>query len=148
MKSPIVQNLNAPQIGLDSSILSVLPFPALIFDLATMMVVKSNSFFCNENDCIVLSLLNNYDFDFLDDDDFRKISKSLYSNQNYIIHKLHEKNNEIRTYEVHEVGVQAVLGRQDSLPTPWLTERHGYDPTCYIPIRIISFINYTKKTMR
>ena len=25
---------------------------------------------------------------------------------------------------------QAVLGRQNILPTPWLTERHGYDPTC------------------
>ena len=24
---------------------------------------------------------------------------------------------------------QAVLGRQNILPTPWLTERHGYDPT-------------------
>ena len=24
---------------------------------------------------------------------------------------------------------QAVLGRQDASPTPWLTERHGYDPT-------------------
>ena len=24
---------------------------------------------------------------------------------------------------------QAVLGRQGSLTTPWLTERHGYDPT-------------------
>ena len=24
---------------------------------------------------------------------------------------------------------QAVLGRQLELPTPWLTERHGYDPT-------------------
>ena len=30
---------------------------------------------------------------------------------------------------IGEVGGQAVLGRQDSLPTPWLTERHGYDPT-------------------
>ena len=29
-----------------------------------------------------------------------------------------------------EVGGQAVLGRQDASPTPWLTERHGYDPTC------------------
>ena len=29
-----------------------------------------------------------------------------------------------------EVGGQAVLGRQNILPTPWLTERHGYDPTC------------------
>ena len=28
-----------------------------------------------------------------------------------------------------EVGGQAVLGRQNILPTPWLTERHGYDPT-------------------
>ncbi len=28
-----------------------------------------------------------------------------------------------------EVGGQAVLGRQNISPTPWLTERHGYDPT-------------------
>ncbi|MDV2888614.1 hypothetical protein RYX45_25980, partial [Alkalihalophilus pseudofirmus] len=26
---------------------------------------------------------------------------------------------------------QAVLGRQPLSPTPWLTERHGYDPTCF-----------------
>ena len=30
---------------------------------------------------------------------------------------------------LQEVGGQAVLGRQDASPTPWLTERHGYDPT-------------------
>ena len=29
----------------------------------------------------------------------------------------------------HEVGGQAVLGRQSLVSTPWLTERHGYDPT-------------------
>ena len=28
-----------------------------------------------------------------------------------------------------EVGGQAVLGRQSRYTTPWLTERHGYDPT-------------------
>ena len=28
-----------------------------------------------------------------------------------------------------QVGGQAVLGRQNILPTPWLTVRHGYDPT-------------------
>ena len=28
-----------------------------------------------------------------------------------------------------QVGGQAVLGRQHVSPTPWLTERHGYDPT-------------------
>ncbi|MDV2887670.1 hypothetical protein RYX45_21100, partial [Alkalihalophilus pseudofirmus] len=28
-----------------------------------------------------------------------------------------------------QVGGQAVLGRQESAATPWLTERHGYDPT-------------------
>ena len=27
------------------------------------------------------------------------------------------------------VGGQAVLGRQNLYSTPWLTERHGYDPT-------------------
>ncbi len=34
-------------------------------------------------------------------------------------------NSEIK----REVGGQAVLGRQHSHTTPWLTERHGYDPT-------------------
>ena len=29
-----------------------------------------------------------------------------------------------------QVGGQAVLGRQSAYATPWLTERHGYDPTC------------------
>ncbi|GAB1624426.1 hypothetical protein AAOGI_44770 [Agarivorans albus] len=28
-----------------------------------------------------------------------------------------------------KVGGQAVLGRQPLSTTPWLTERHGYDPT-------------------
>ena len=28
-----------------------------------------------------------------------------------------------------QVGGQAVLGRQLQTATPWLTERHGYDPT-------------------
>ena len=28
-----------------------------------------------------------------------------------------------------QVGGQAVLGRQSLVSTPWLTERHGYDPT-------------------
>ena len=28
-----------------------------------------------------------------------------------------------------QVGGQAVLGRQSFCTTPWLTERHGYDPT-------------------
>ncbi len=32
-----------------------------------------------------------------------------------------------------EVGGQAVLGRQSKPTTPWLTERHGYDPTCSSP---------------
>nr|WP_260843979.1 hypothetical protein [Staphylococcus hominis] len=27
-----------------------------------------------------------------------------------------------------QVGGQAVLGRQSGQTTPWLTERHGYDP--------------------
>ncbi len=32
-------------------------------------------------------------------------------------------------FNKNKVGGQAVLGRQWVLPTPWLTERHGYDPT-------------------
>ena len=32
--------------------------------------------------------------------------------------------------DISQVGGQAVLGRQNISPTPWLTKRHGYDPTC------------------
>ena len=35
----------------------------------------------------------------------------------------------IRPSAGDEVGGQAVLGRQLIKATPWLTERHGYDPT-------------------
>ncbi len=35
-----------------------------------------------------------------------------------------------------EVGGQAVLGRQHHFSTPWLTERHGYDPTSADLLRI------------
>ena len=31
---------------------------------------------------------------------------------------------------ISQVGGQAVLGRQLQTATPWLTERHGYDPSC------------------
>ncbi len=36
---------------------------------------------------------------------------------------------DVLSQEEIEVGGQAVLGRQNISPTPWLTERHGYDPT-------------------
>ena len=39
-------------------------------------------------------------------------------------HILHEFK-----YPNIKVGGQAVLGRQPTQTTPWLTERHGYDPT-------------------
>ena len=37
--------------------------------------------------------------------------------------------------EIKEVGGQAVLGRQVLTSTPWLTERHGYDPTSSTSVR-------------
>ena len=38
-------------------------------------------------------------------------------------------NEKLFNMKVVEVGGQAVLGRQLGATTPWLTERHGYDPT-------------------
>ena len=40
-----------------------------------------------------------------------------------------------------KVGGQAVLGRQSTLSTPWLTERHGYDPTSPLFPRPLSLLN-------
>ncbi len=39
---------------------------------------------------------------------------------------------------MNKVGGQAVLGRQICLATPWLTERHGYDPTSTANVRHLS----------
>ena len=44
------------------------------------------------------------------------------------------------TTSLTEVGGQAVLGRQNILPTPWLTERHGYDPTSAYRQQVYHFI--------
>lgn len=101
MKSPLIQNPNNILVGTDSAIIGVLPFPALIFDLATFMILRSNTFFCNESDCSALELLQKYSFNFLDDDDLRKMSKLLFSGQTYVTHKIYEIDDEIRTYEVH-----------------------------------------------
>ena len=38
------------------------------------------------------------------------------------------KNQKQQTKDT-QLGGQAVLGRQSFCPTPWLTYRHGYDPT-------------------
>ena len=35
----------------------------------------------------------------------------------------------VEPLSIFKVGGQAVLGRQSAYATPWLTERHGYDPT-------------------
>ena len=43
---------------------------------------------------------------------------------------------------VVEVGGQAVLGRQPTQTTPWLTERHGYDPTL-LTADVSYFVVYT-----
>ncbi len=40
-----------------------------------------------------------------------------------------------------QVGGQAALGRQLGKPTPWLTERHGYDPTCAFGKIVSSLVN-------
>ncbi|WP_458458863.1 hypothetical protein, partial [Pseudobutyrivibrio sp.] len=44
---------------------------------------------------------------------------------------------------------QAVLGRQDLITTPWLTERHGYDPTYDEPqpTNIVATIEATRSTL-
>ena len=41
----------------------------------------------------------------------------------------HSQFHKYKLLILRQVGGQAVLGRQDASPTPWLTERHGYDPT-------------------
>ncbi len=54
-----------------------------------------------------------------------------------------------KTRRYPEVGGQAVLGRQHIRTTPWLTERHGYDPTFSIIFRktnrLDKALEYVKK---
>ena len=49
----------------------------------------------------------------------------------YLISFYPKRTGKVTKTEVQyeEVGGQAVLGRQRAMTTPWLTERHGYDPT-------------------
>ena len=51
---------------------------------------------------------------------------------------------------ITKVGGQAVLGRQSAYATPWLTERHGYDPSFVlsIPSWSVPFLAPLRKDQR
>ena len=100
MKTQTVQNINHTPREYDYAILSFLPFPALFFNLASLTILKSNSFFCNESGCYIIPVLVKYEFDFLDVDDFNQICKTLSANQNYLVHKQFKTTEGIKTFEV------------------------------------------------
>ena len=53
-----------------------------------------------------------------------------------LIKSIHEdKYLQVNAQIMQQVGGQAVLGRQPTQTTPWLTERHGYDPTSKASMR-------------
>ena len=52
-----------------------------------------------------------------------------------LLHIVWEK--QTKTQKFNTSGGQAVLGRQQWAPTPWLTKRHGYDPTTYANKKLI-----------
>ena len=54
--------------------------------------------------------------------------------------QVYDKENKIYKKELLKVGGQAVLGRQLIDSTPWLTERHGYDPTLYALLCYLSYL--------
>ena len=53
-----------------------------------------------------------------------------------------------KIFILRQVGGQAVLGRQSAYATPWLTERHGYDPTWGIDACISSRITTVIQVVR
>ena len=62
----------------------------------------------------------------LDRDVAVKILRLDFANDEEFIRRFHR---EAQSATSLEVGGQAVLGRQSLVSTPWLTERHGFDPT-------------------
>jgi PAS domain S-box-containing protein len=100
MKTPTLTNHNL-QTGHDSAILSVLPFPAFVFDITTCQVLKSNAYFYNENNCAVLFLLTKYGYIFIDNEDLQKIILQLINDQSSISRKVHETYEGRVIFEVH-----------------------------------------------
>ena len=59
-----------------------------------------------------------------------KIKTTSIRFQGFLCEQCSRENSEyIYDTDVNKSRRQAVLGRQDLITTPWLTERHGYDPT-------------------
>ncbi len=56
---------------------------------------------------------------------FEEVCKKINSK---VVATAHTASDNVETI-LFKVGGQAVLGRQNLYSTPWLTERHGYDPT-------------------
>ena len=100
MSSPTERQFMPPLVGSDSALLALLPFPALLFDMESLLVSESNRYFCKECNIQLTRLLTKYDYRFFTTDEFKGISSLLKLNNQYSIHKLLESNNEIRTFEI------------------------------------------------
>src|ERR1035437_9724084 len=99
MVTPTTQNLvPSSKVGYDNAILSALCFPALIFDITTLKVIESNTYFGEENDVSLSPLLTKYNYNFRKIADIQKIVQCLSAGQKYVENKIANSNNSIRTF--------------------------------------------------
>ena len=101
MKTPTAQNLIPFQVVYDNAILNVLPFPALIFDITSLMVIDSNVYFFKENNIPLSQLLTKCNYNFMDFSDIQKLIQCLKSGKNYSINKVLDSQSEIKTFAIH-----------------------------------------------
>ncbi len=80
------------------SLLTVLNFPALVFDIKSLFVLESNKYFNNEVNISVLDLLNKYDYSFVNTQLINEIILSIAWGNNYNENKHVQSGKKILTY--------------------------------------------------
>ncbi len=89
------------QNAIESTMLGALNFPALVFDIKTLLVTESNQYFNNEQNLLVFDAFNKYDYNFVNLKVVKEIISKLDTGLNYVEEKQVNTKNKIYNYTIH-----------------------------------------------
>lgn len=100
MPTPTNSNLLST-VRIDIDVLSVLPFPAFIFNLTDTVVFKSNAFFKGEANIPVVELLKQFNYSFFTDNDLVILLHRLGKEEKITTQRLTQQNSVIKSFDIY-----------------------------------------------
>jgi PAS domain S-box-containing protein len=100
MSTPAQRNL-VPSVRIDVDMLSVLPLPAFIFNMNDAAVVQSNSFFSQEANISVITLLQRFNYRFFTKNDIVILTHRLRKEEKICTQRIIQSDSHIKSFEIY-----------------------------------------------